>query len=79
MNLLVGGFDTSAKAITPETEGAGGIPKLYWMDYLGTKADVPFAAHGYSMYFLLSLLDRCALFAMIWICPCANTFYVQIP
>jgi 20S proteasome subunit beta 4 len=33
-------------------------PKLYWMDYLGTQSDVPFAAHGYGSYFALSLLDR---------------------
>jgi len=33
-------------------------PKLYWIDYLGTMAPVPFAAHGYGSYFALSLLDR---------------------
>jgi len=31
---------------------------LYWIDYLGTLAEVPFAAHGYGSYFALSLLDR---------------------
>ncbi|KAF7301088.1 Proteasome subunit beta [Mycena indigotica] len=47
VNLLLGGYD--------ETEHA---PKLYWVDYLGTMDEVPFAAHGYGSYFALSLLDR---------------------
>jgi len=47
VNILLGGYDIATK------EG-----KLYWMDYLGTQSDVPFAAHGYGSYFALSLLDR---------------------
>ncbi|KXN83043.1 putative proteasome subunit beta type-4 [Leucoagaricus sp. SymC.cos] len=47
VNLLVGGYDTSSFE-----------PKLYWIDYLGTVTEVPFAAHGYGSYFALSLLDR---------------------
>ncbi|KAF9444294.1 20S proteasome subunit [Macrolepiota fuliginosa MF-IS2] len=47
VNLLVGGYDTSSHE-----------PKLYWIDYLGTVSEVPFAAHGYGAYFGLSLLDR---------------------
>ena len=47
VNLLLGGYDTSAYQ-----------PNLYWMDYLGTLVEVPFAAHGYGSYFALSLLDR---------------------
>lgn len=47
VNILLGGYDMATK------EG-----KLYWMDYLGTQIDVPFAAHGYGSYFALSLLDR---------------------
>jgi len=47
VNLLLGGYDVATEA-----------PKLYWIDYLGTLADVPFAAHGYGSYFALSLLDR---------------------
>jgi len=47
VNLLLGGYDVAAET-----------PKLYWIDYLGTLADVPFAAHGYGSYFALSLLDR---------------------
>ncbi|KAH8989630.1 nucleophile aminohydrolase [Lactarius hatsudake] len=47
VNLLVGGYDSAEK-----------LPQLYWIDYLGTMASVPFAAHGYGSYFALSLLDR---------------------
>lgn len=47
VNLLVGGYDTASHE-----------PHLYWIDYLGTMASVPFAAHGYGSYFALSLLDR---------------------
>ncbi|KAI0365029.1 N-terminal nucleophile aminohydrolase [Pilatotrama ljubarskyi] len=47
VNLLVGGYDTSTHT-----------PHLYWVDYLGTMSEVPFAAHGYGAYFALSLLDR---------------------
>ena len=58
VNLLVGGFDTSKAAVVDGQEELGGEPKLYWIDYLGTMAEVPFAAHGYGSYFALSLLDR---------------------
>lgn len=47
VNLLVGGYDTSTST-----------PHLYWIDYLGTIATIPFGAHGYGSYFALSLLDR---------------------
>ena len=47
VNLLIGGYDTAQKS-----------PHLYWVDYLGTMASVPFAAHGYGSYFALGLLDR---------------------
>lgn len=47
VNLLLGGYDTVTYT-----------PHLYWVDYLGTLAEVPFAAHGYGSYFALSLLDR---------------------
>ncbi|THH05809.1 hypothetical protein EW145_g4533 [Phellinidium pouzarii] len=58
VNLLVGGFDTSVTAIKEGQEELGGTPKLYWIDYFGTLADVPFAAHGYGSYFVFGLLDR---------------------
>ncbi|KAF9522342.1 20S proteasome subunit [Crepidotus variabilis] len=47
VNLLLGGYDI-----------ASDDPHLYWIDYLGTLSEVPFAAHGYGAYFALSLLDR---------------------
>lgn len=47
VNLLLGGYDT------PTAE-----PALYWVDYLGTKASVPYAAHGYASYLTLSTMDR---------------------
>ncbi|BFZ58712.1 Proteasome subunit beta type-4 [Savitreella phatthalungensis] len=47
VNLLIGGYD-----ITDDTA------KLYWIDYLGTKAEVPYAAQGYASYYLLSMFDR---------------------
>lgn len=28
------------------------------MDYLGALTEMPFAAHGYASYFVLSLMDR---------------------
>ncbi|KAH6987601.1 nucleophile aminohydrolase [Ilyonectria sp. MPI-CAGE-AT-0026] len=37
VNLLMGGVD-------PIT----GKPSLYWLDYLASLADVPYAAHGYA-------------------------------
>lgn len=37
VNLLMGGVD-------PITEK----PALYWLDYLASLADVPYAAHGYA-------------------------------
>lgn len=47
VNLLLGGYDP-----TDQT------PHLYWLDYLGTRANVPYAAHGYASYFALSTMDR---------------------
>ncbi|KAJ6783793.1 hypothetical protein PWT90_04396 [Aphanocladium album] len=47
VNLLMGGVD-------PIT----GKPSLYWMDYLASMAEVPYAAHGYAQYYCLSILDK---------------------
>jgi 20S proteasome subunit beta 4 len=47
VNLMLGGYD-------PASQDA----HLYWIDYLGTRADVPYAAHGYGSYFCLSTMDR---------------------
>ena len=46
-NVLVGGFDTAKKS-----------PHLYQIDYLGTKVELPYAAHGYAGFYTFSLLDR---------------------
>ncbi|KAK0545634.1 Proteasome subunit beta type-4 [Tilletia horrida] len=47
VNLLLGGFDVPSST-----------PALYWIDYLGTLANVPFAAHGYGANFTMGTLDR---------------------
>ncbi|EGD85321.1 hypothetical protein H112_06221 [Trichophyton rubrum D6] len=47
VNLLLGGVD-------PITEK----PSLYWLDYLASLAQVPYAAHGYAQYYCLSILDK---------------------
>ncbi|TXT09181.1 hypothetical protein VHUM_02655 [Vanrija humicola] len=47
VNLLLAGFDT-----TDDT------PHLYWIDYLGTKAVVPYAAHGFGQLVALSTMDK---------------------
>ena len=41
VNLLLGGVD-------PITHK----PSLYWLDYLASLAEVPYAAHGYAQYVL---------------------------
>ncbi|XP_078485390.1 proteasome subunit beta type-2-like [Ciona intestinalis] len=46
VNLLMAGCDDSSDC------------SLYFMDYLASSVEVPFAAHGYGSYFVLSLLDR---------------------
>ncbi|KAK9447346.1 nucleophile aminohydrolase [Limtongia smithiae] len=47
VNVLVAGFDTTTNK-----------PELYWIDYLASRAKVPYTAHGYAAYYTLSLLDR---------------------
>lgn len=47
VNLLMGGHDP----LTSKNQ-------LYYMDYLGTIADIPYGAHGYGSHFVLGLLDR---------------------
>lgn len=43
VNLLLGGVD-------PITHK----PTLYWLDYLASLASVPYAAHGYAQYVVIS-------------------------
>lgn len=57
---MLGGIDL-AEAPVHAPDGPKGRPSLYWIDYLGTIAEVPFAAHGYGSYFVLSLFDRCEI------------------
>ena len=46
-NLLMGGFDPMSKK-----------PSLYYMDYLGTMAELPYGAHGYGSFFILGIMDK---------------------
>ncbi|GIX90800.1 proteasome subunit beta type-2 [Caerostris darwini] len=47
VNILMAGFDKdSAEA------------ELHYIDYLGTLAKLPYAAHGYGSFFSLSIMDR---------------------
>jgi len=46
VNLLLGGYD------------AHDGPELYYIDYFGAMAKVPFGAHGYGSFFTLATLDR---------------------
>jgi len=63
VNLLLGGYDVETNR-----------PHLYWIDYLGTLTEVPFASHGYGGYFALSLLDRYGFFIDI-----INTEFSIVP
>lgn len=47
VNLLLGGVD----AIT-------NTPSLYWVDYLASLAQVPYAAHGYAQYVLNTMMEE---------------------
>ena len=46
MNLLIAGCNAK--------DGA----ELYWIDHLSALQKIPFAAHGYAAYFVMSLMDR---------------------
>ncbi|CAG8487040.1 8075_t:CDS:2 [Ambispora gerdemannii] len=47
VNLLIAGYDVKTEA-----------SQLYWIDYLGSLIEIPFAAHGYGAYYVTSVLDR---------------------
>ncbi|CAH6721783.1 proteasome subunit beta type-4 [[Candida] jaroonii] len=47
VNVLIGGFDTKT-----------GKPTLNYIDYIGTQAILPYAAHGYAAFYCMSLLDK---------------------
>lgn len=59
-NILVGGFGgLEENSVKPEQKNASKEgPRLYTIDHLATLAELPFAAHGYAAYFVLSLMDR---------------------
>lgn len=47
VNILIGGYDEKTDK-----------PTLNWIDYLAADVELPYAAHGYASYYVLSLLDR---------------------
>ncbi|KAL7423833.1 Proteasome subunit beta type-4 [Cryptotrichosporon argae] len=47
VKLLLAGFDVTTMR-----------PHLYWLDELGTRAEVPYAAHGMGMHVALSTMDK---------------------
>jgi len=47
VNILMAGFDTKSD------QGS-----LYYLDYLGSMAEAPFAVHGHAAYFCLSIFDK---------------------
>jgi len=47
VNMILAGYDRYQD-----------LPSLYWIDYLAAATKVPFCAHGYAQYLVLSLLDR---------------------
>ncbi|CAN6625026.1 proteasome subunit beta type-4 [Trichomonascus vanleenenianus] len=47
VNILIGSYDKKSQS-----------PKLNWIDYLAANAELPYAAHGYAAYYVMSLLDR---------------------
>lgn len=62
VNLLLGGVDVSPPRTAADPDVAAAAPtskpKLYWIDYLASCVDVPYAAHGYAQYYCLSILDK---------------------
>lgn len=49
VNLIICGVDITQDPPKPE---------VYYLDYLGTMAKVPYGIHGYSGFFATSVLDR---------------------
>ena len=47
VNVLVGGYDKAQNSAS-----------LYWIDYLGNVAKVQHGAHGYTAYYISSIMDR---------------------
>ncbi|KAI9664934.1 MAG: Proteasome subunit beta type-4 [Bathelium mastoideum] len=66
---VLGGKDLEVEGESAEGEGKKevgggkvikkmGCARLYWIDYLASQAEVPYAAHGYAQYYCLSILDK---------------------
>ena len=59
VNMLIAGCDMPGKGEVAAGADAEKVsPSLYWMDYLGACRKVPFGAHGYCGYFIMSTFDR---------------------
>lgn len=60
-SMLIGGFGGKfdlASSSSNDNNAAGEVPRLFWIDHYATLCELPFAAHGYAAYFVLSLMDR---------------------
>lgn len=53
VNVLIGSYDTKKNK-----------PVLNWIDYLAANVELPYAAHGYAQYYVMSLMDRHFKFGM---------------
>jgi 20S proteasome alpha/beta subunit len=59
VQTVLGGWDkTKRKPSEPAVENDEGEGSLYFLDYMGTMAKVPYALQGYCSNFCLSILDR---------------------
>lgn len=47
VNLLIASYDQKTNK-----------PTLNWIDYLAANVELPYAAHGYAAFYIMSLLDR---------------------
>ena len=62
VNILIAGWDKDSGAdgdtMFEKRENQRGIPKLYWLDDIGSLQDVKYASHGAETMFMLSMLDQ---------------------
>lgn len=59
VNMLIAGCDFPGEGeVAAGADPDSVTPALYWMDYLGACRKVPFGAHGYCAYFIMSTFDR---------------------
>jgi 20S proteasome alpha/beta subunit len=57
-NIMAEALRQSPYEVNMLLAGHDGKPALYYMDYLGTLAQVPYGAQGYSAYFVMSVFDK---------------------